>query len=273
MFPRAAVLSGIFAVFFAIATAGAAEIVTKNGERIECEIIDETETFYLVDHAGYRRYVLKGDVRTINREASGAFTDRRSRAFVEADAGLLLWGSEHQQIGTAGGRLLAGYPITDRISAVAMFHTGYGTIKSERDHFDLLSGPIDWWAMSVGARWETVPLLGGQPAIETYAGRATFDHTVTDAALDFVRSTLPSDSAFVGYSEPIGSRIALTLGVNYTRPICSWLALSMGTTLMIVPTHYTRQWYFEDSGDFPAEQELSVQVRMVQFHAGLQFRL
>jgi len=257
-------LVGVALVVGSCSVAHSAVIVTTTGEEIVCEIIKETDTYFVVNHRGYRRYVLKSQIRTLNREAGEGYDlGPMPQRFVSLSGGLLIYG-HNQKAGFSGGRLTMGFPVNEHLLLEGNLHTGCGTVKSAHGQADMLSGPLYWVGGTIGGLWhlQTWRIV---PLFDAGVGYFLLNHSVTESE----RQWAAMDSSLT-YAEPIGNGLGLTMGAGGMMPISPRLALTLRVSILVIHTKFNREWRLASGEGEPYTSPHGVLLRLIQTHVGLQ---
>jgi len=255
--------------------ASAAVIVTTSGEEIVCEIVRETDTYFVVDHRGYRRYVLKTQVRSLDRRAGEGFNlGPEPLRNIEFSGGYRLWGRS-QSRGIGASAISASYPLNENLLIQLGVEAGRGEASSSFEGGDLLPGPISWVGGMCGAQWQLQPWRV-RPFLDAGIGYFAMRHSVADSGVLWMKQAIAAidgDTSFV-YSEPMDGAFAVRLGVGALVPLSGRFALTLRTSILVLHTGFTRQWYYPTSAE---QEEMTLRsshgitLEMIHTTAGVQW--
>jgi len=274
MLSRLLCVLGLAALVAIAVPAQGAVIITTTGERIVCKIVQETATYFVIDHEGYRRYLLKSQVRSLDRAATGDDGVRRARQSLEVLGGYQVYGNR-QERGLSGLRLAYGRPLGRYMVLEGNLHVGRSTVASKHEQDGLFSGPLQWTGATVGAAWE-MRSQRVRPLVDVGVGYFLMRHSVTAAEVEFMRQNvieivLPDSTTekLTDYSEPMGGGLGVTMGAGIRIGLSQRLGLVMRTSLLVISTEFQRRWYYEKA-DLTMNSPEGITLRMLQSHVGLE---
>ena len=140
MLRRWTLMAALAAVLCTWSSAYSAVIVTTLGEEIVCEIVEESDTYFIVNHDGYRRYVLKTQVRSLDR-SDGPRLNAQPRRYATLFSNYYITGHRIKP-GPRTFRFAVGYPINALMLVEGGLHYGKSRVDSEYDTARMLSGPF-----------------------------------------------------------------------------------------------------------------------------------
>jgi hypothetical protein len=250
--------------------ADGAVIVTTTGEEIVCEIVKETDTYFIIDHRGYRRYVLKSSIRTLNREAGEGYgLGEAPQRFVSLAGGYEFYGSNHTP-GFSGGRLTLGFPANRYVSIEGNLHVGLSRVDSPHGPADQYSGPVRWTGATIGALW-SVGTARVIPIFEAGVGYFFLDHTIDQSEVQALREALLDFFEMQDYTEAVESGVGFTMGFGGVVRLTPRFSLDMRTGVLVISTNFRRQWHIvgEDGVPYVQEESHGLLLRMIQTHVGV----
>jgi hypothetical protein len=270
------IILGAVLVITSSTTARAAVIVTTNGEEIVCEIVRETDTYFVVDHRGYRRYVLKTQIRSLDRQAGEGYRlGPLPRRHVSVLGGYRVLG-QGQTRGFGTARASLAFPVNEHLLLQADLNAGEGNLIADHGAGDPLAGPISWTGAMVGAQWQLQPWRV-RPLIEIGVGYYFLSHTVDTAEVNWMKRAIiaaeaTSDTSF-SYSEPMDRALGVSLGAGAMLPVSPRLALTFRTSVLVLNTGFTRTWEY---APVPGQQSLlqsrhGLTLEMVHALLGIQW--
>ena len=246
-------------------------IVTTLGEEIICEIIEETDAYFIVDHHGYRRYVLKTQIRSLDR-SGGAKVARTPRRYATLFGGYYITGHRIKP-GPKNLRLAVGYPLNELMVIEGGFHYGKNRIESGHDMGRLLPGPFDWMGATVGVAW-VIHQWPVRPVLEASLGYFRLDHTVDASEIEFQRAVReaigwiePGDTFDLQEKMERGIGVSLSAGAVY--PFWERFAVTARASLLVINTGFDRVPYYNGVASLPSNHGLLMQ--MFQTNLGLQY--
>ncbi len=274
MFRRWTILVVATAVFAAWSSSHGAVIVTTLGEQIVCEIVEESPTYFVVDHNGYRRYVLKSQIRLIDRGSDEMLgRGRKHRMYVAAWGSYYLTGNDIES-GPNSGRLTLGYPLGNLVVLEAGFHVGKSSVKPAAGVAKMYPGDIEWAGATLGVLWE-VQKWPIRPHLEISLGYFRLDHTV--AAAEIARWRLFFETygglepdAYFNVTEKMDPGIGIVMGAGAAYPFWGRFGISFRTSLIVLNTGFDRTYDFGDGGS-PSNSGLL--LHMMQANLGFQIYL
>lgn len=259
---------GLAIVVGSSSVAHSAVIITTRGEEIICEIVKETDTYLIVDHRGYRRYVLKSNIRTLNREAGEGYRfGPDPLRFIGFAGGYELYGNTHRP-GFCGGRLTVGFPLTKNLLVEGNLYSGRSRIGARQRQADPSSGPLYWTGATLGALWQ----MAGRrvtPIFDAGIGYFFLDHTVDESEVQGWRDFFGRED--LKYTEKMESGIAFTMGAGCVVRLNRRFSVVMRTGVLVIPTDFTQHWRYDNDGTpVMLESPHGLLIRMVQTHVGVQ---
>jgi hypothetical protein len=267
-------------LLFAWSDAYSIIIVTTVGERIQCEIVEDHDEYYIIDHDGYRRYLLKENVRVVEREmASPKETNPLYRHSFAA-----MWNTyrnfEDQDLSFGGGRIMYNFPLHLNIGLELNFHIADGTIR-EKLGSKLLPGTATLRGASISALWNT-PIWRTHSFFETgfgrfeFTGETTEGHHLIQVATAKAMGVAPSgtDVAFKQNPDP---GYGLIVGIGTLFPLTKHLSVEARVSTLIVDSRMREQYTFEPDASDPKwadgkhESTSELFMQLAQFNFGLRW--
>ena len=270
----AAGLAGLFSNAFG------AVITTTNGEEIICTIIEDRGNYLIVDDHGYRRYVLKNNIRALDRE--GPHPPPRTLHTMDISGGYQVWG-RCQAPDPNSLRIFYGYPLSD-IGAVTVGIT-YGRGYIRNNDFNALRpfpGPFNWTGISAGFTWQdTRSRRRFTPTFEVSAGYYFVDHSLADWALEPAKeadafsqnsTTLVITSLTETSDSGVGLHLAGGLMVRIIDRI--WFTTQCSGTFIRSEFHRPIVYYSNlTGGETKLSYDKPYNMMSVEVICGLRFRL
>ena len=260
-------------------SASAAVIVTTSGEEIVCTIVEDRGTYLVVDDHGYRRYVLKTAIRSLDRE--GPRPPARLLHTLDFSAGYQVI-ANCQKIGPNSLRMIYGYPIGEIGTGTIGFMHGRGEITNDSYIIsDPMAGPFLWSAVQAGFVWQHSESWIS-PTFEANVGYYFIDHSLSDSAVAlaqredaFVKA--PSSSVELreiaeSARDAFGIHISGGAALRITPRIWFVTQVSMSYIKSEIRRH--RVYHNTQSNeDFSLTEEKPYSLATVQLLMGVRFRL
>ncbi len=276
---RRIALMAIGLIVFAWAGAEAAVIITVTGERIVCEIVEEHDEYFIIDHMGYRRYILKDQVREVDRSERIDIDLNPLRARSLGVFSGYYHSLEKQDQDLAGLRVSYAHGVSKHVALEANYHYGRGRINDQMGS-KLFPGDMTWHGGTLGMLWNT-KVWGAYAFVETGAGYIEFSHELDDDQRDlwskYYSAIYAPPGVFGDFDQDPRGGLAIVVGAGAMYPITRWLILETRASMMFIDGQgRDRITYppvpddpFYASGEHVNTYELFQQ--MAQFSVGLRF--
>ncbi|HDS74197.1 MAG TPA: hypothetical protein ENN56_01520 [Firmicutes bacterium] len=234
---RGITLFAMIAVLFVWTGTQAAIITTVSGERIVCEIIEERPEYYIIDHDGYRRYLLKELIRSVELDPPVVRDPNPMRHHSLGVIGGYYRNVQSQSQELAGVRVSYAFPFSEHVAIEANAHFGAGTVN-ESAGSKLDPGDMLWSGGSLGALWNT--RIG--PTfwfVESSLGYFVIDHTIDPAAkskrliVNRALEIIPAGQTGDFEQNP-DNGFGLVFGGGFMYPIFRHLAVETRATIIMI---------------------------------------
>lgn len=234
---RGVILWAVIAVLFAWTGTHAAIITTVSGERIVCEIVEERPEYYVINHEGYRRYLLKELIRSIEQDPPVIRDPNPMRHHSVGIIGGYYRNVQSQNQELTGLRVSYTYPFSKHVAIEANVHYGVGTVK-DRAGSKLLPGDMWWRGGSLGALWNT--RIG--PTfwfVESSLGYFAIDHTLNPTAKNtqlavYRALKIVPDGRTGDFKQDPENGFGLVFGGGFMYPIFKHLAIETRATMIMI---------------------------------------
>ncbi len=228
---------GLLLVYGLCAAADAALIVMTSGEEIVCEIIEERADHFVIDHDGYRRYLLKDNVRRVDRVVR--VPDNPSPLYHPSVTvlGGLYANLDEQDMDLRGVRAAYTHPVHPNVALELGLHYTDATIHDDKGS-KLLPGDASWYGGTISALWNT-EVRGTYAFLETGVGYFGIDHTMTPGEDSFLLAFYRLDGIIPegqdgAYRQDPENAVGLLFGAGLCVPLTRRLVAEGRLTVFVL---------------------------------------